>query len=132
MPHSDLVVVGLGYVGLPLAQESVRSGLRVTGFDVSQRIIDALNSGTSHIDHLSDAAVNEMRTGGFSATADPSCLAEADNIVICVPTPLRDGTTPDLDAVEASTRTITSQLTSGSLVVLESTTYPEQLTMLCD
>ena len=88
MPHSDLVVVGLGYVGLPLAQEAVRSGLRVTGFDVSQRIIDALNSGTSHINDLSDDDLGEIRSGGFSATSDPSCLAEADNIVICVPTPL--------------------------------------------
>jgi len=119
-----LVIVGLGYVGLPLAQEAIASGLHVTGFDVSDRTIDGLNAGRSHVDDLSADDINVMLAAGFTATKDPACLAEADAIVICVPTPLRDDTTPDLGAVEASSATIASQLTAGTLVVLESTTYP--------
>jgi nucleotide sugar dehydrogenase len=120
----NLAIVGLGYVGLPLAQEAVRSGLSVTGFDVSDATVDGLNDGKSHVDDLSDDDVAEMIAGGFSATKDDACLAEADVIVICVPTPLRNDTTPDLGAVEASARSIGARLTAGTLVVLESTTYP--------
>ncbi len=124
MSDLDLVVVGLGYVGMPLAQEAVRSGLRVAGFDVSTRTIEGLAAGVSHIDDLSDGDIAEMAAGGFVATDDPAVLARAEAIVICVPTPLRDDTTPDLGAVEASSATIAEQLTPGTLVVLESTTYP--------
>lgn len=119
-----LTIVGLGYVGMPLAQEAVRSGLRVAGFDVSTRTIESLNAGHSHIDDLSDADVAEMVAAGFRATSDTAVLADADTIVICVPTPLRNDTTPDLAAVEASSRSIASSLTPDTLVVLESTTYP--------
>ena len=121
---TSLVVVGLGYVGLPLAQEAVRAGLSVTGFDVAPRTIDGLNGGRSHVDDLSDDDIAEMLGAGFSATDDPSVIAGADAIVICVPTPLRDDTTPDLGAVKASAQTIGAHLQPGSLVVLESTTYP--------
>ncbi|MGV2384763.1 MAG UNVERIFIED_CONTAM: nucleotide sugar dehydrogenase, partial [Thermobifida fusca] len=74
---SDLVVVGLGYVGLPLAQEASRSGLKVTGLDVSQRVVDGLNAGKSHIDDLSESDIADMRTAGFTATSDPSVLRHA-------------------------------------------------------
>ncbi len=123
MSH-QLVVVGLGYVGMPLAQEAVRSGLSVVGFDVVASTVSSLNEGISHIDDLSDADVDEMLSGGFYATDDPAVLATAEAIVICVPTPLRDDTTPDLGAVEAASTTIGSLLSPGTLVVLESTTYP--------
>lgn len=123
MKH-NLVIIGLGYVGLPLAQEAVRSGLAVTGFDVSTRAVDGLMAGQSHVDDLSSDDIAEMLAGGFTATIDPACLAEADTIVICVPTPLRDDTTPDLGAVESSAAAIGAQLTPDTLVVLESTTYP--------
>ncbi|MEM7140310.1 MAG: nucleotide sugar dehydrogenase [Actinomycetota bacterium] len=121
---TKLIVVGLGYVGLPLAQEAARSGLSVIGFDISPSIVDGLNAGTSHVDDLSEADVQEMLASGFTATSDASVIAGADAVVICVPTPLRDDTTPDLGAVEASSRTIAEHLTAGTLVVLESTTYP--------
>ncbi|QRN80715.1 MAG: nucleotide sugar dehydrogenase, partial [Nocardiopsis sp. BM-2018] len=85
---SDLVVLGLGYVGLPLAAEAVSAGLRVTGFDVSTRVVDGLNKAVSHIDDLSSDDVTSMLDQGFSATTDPACLATARTIVICVPTPL--------------------------------------------
>lgn len=121
---TNLLVVGLGYVGLPLAHEAVRSGLDVTGFDVSEATIDGLNAGRSHVDDLSDDDVQEMLAGGFRATDDPAAIAAADVVVICVPTPLRDDTTPDLGAVEASSASVGQNLTTGTLVVLESTTYP--------
>lgn len=124
MTASDLVIVGLGYVGLPLAQEAVASGLRVVGFDVSNRTVDGLNAARSHVDDLSDGDVATMVEKGFTATSDPTCLATADAIVICVPTPLRDDSTPDLGAVESAAGMIGDNLTAGSLVVLESTTYP--------
>lgn len=124
MSESDLVIVGLGYVGLPLAQEAVASGLKVTGFDVSTRAVEGLNNGSSHVDDLSNDDIATMLAGGFSATTDPACIATADVVVICVPTPLRDDTTPDLGAVESSAAAIGANLTAGTLVVLESTTYP--------
>lgn len=120
----DVVVVGLGYVGLPLAQEAARSGLQVVGYDVAQATVDGLNDGRSHIDDLADHDIEEMRAAGFRATDDSECMSRADAIVICVPTPLRDDTTPDLRAIEAASAEIGRRLVAGSLVVLESTTYP--------
>ncbi len=123
MSH-DMAIIGLGYVGLPLAQQAARSGLSVVGFDVNDGMVASLNAGTSHIDDLSDADVAEMLGHGFSASTDPAVLADADAIVICVPTPLSDDGEPDLTAVKAATSTIATQLRAGHLVVLESTTYP--------
>ena len=121
---SDLVVIGLGYVGLPLAQEAIRSGLSVIGYDVSDRVIDGLMAGKSHVDDLSNQDIEEMRTKGFIATKDDSVLAQAKAIVICVPTPLSDDGGPDLGAVLGATKAIAKNLRKGQLVVLESTTYP--------
>ena len=119
-----LVVVGLGYVGMPLAQEAVRSGLRVVGYDISEATVDGLNAGRSHIDDLSDADIAAMHESGFTATTDPGCFRDAGAIVICVPTPLREDTTPDLGAVRSAAESVGRELTAGTLVVLESTTYP--------
>lgn len=121
---TSLVIIGLGYVGMPLAQEAIRSGLNTSGFDVSERTVDGLNAGRSHIDDLSDTDIAEMNAAGFSATTDPAILTSADVIVICVPTPLSDDGAPDLGAVRAAGTTISEQLAPGTLVVLESTTYP--------
>ena len=121
---SDLVVIGLGYVGLPLAQEAIRSGLSVIGYDVSDRVIDGLMAGKSHVDDLSNQDIEEMRTKGFIATKDDSVLAQAKAIVICVPTPLSDDGGPDLGAVLGAIKAIAKNLRKGQLVVLESTTYP--------
>lgn len=119
-----LVVVGLGYVGLPLAQEASRSGLDVTGLDLSTRVVEGLTAGRSHVDDLSDDDVAAMLAAGFSATTDPSVIKDADVVVICVPTPLSDEGGPDLSAVLGATDTVAAHLTPGTLVVLESTTYP--------
>ena len=121
---TDVVVIGLGYVGLPLAQEASRSGLSVLGFDVNADVVANLNAGRSHVDDLSDSEVAEMLTQGFRATTDEAEIASADTAVICVPTPLSEDGGPDLGAVIAATKTVARQLRPGMLVVLESTTYP--------
>jgi nucleotide sugar dehydrogenase len=120
----DLVVIGLGYVGLPLAQEASRAGLAVTGLDVSAGVVDGLSAGRSHVDDLSDADIAEMIERGFTATTDASVIADAHAVVICVPTPLTPEGGPDLGAVLGATRAIAEHLQPGQLVVLESTTYP--------
>jgi nucleotide sugar dehydrogenase len=120
----DLVVIGLGYVGLPLAQEASRAGLAVTGLDVSAGVVDGLNAGRSHVDDLSDADIAEMLERGFTATTDASVIADAHAVVICVPTPLTPEGGPDLGAVLGATRAIAEHLQPGQLIVLESTTYP--------
>jgi nucleotide sugar dehydrogenase len=126
----NVVIIGLGYVGLPLAQEAVRAGLRVTGLDVLQATVDKLNAGRSHVDDLSDADIAEMVAGGFRATTHPSTVSsqfggrDPDVIVICVPTPLSESDGPDLTAVKAATETAAKILRRGTVVVLESTTYP--------
>ena len=118
-----LVVIGLGYVGLPLALEACRAGLRVTGLDTSTAATAGLSAGRSHVGDVSDADVAAMLAQGFTATTDPAVLADADVVVICVPTPLLDGQ-PDLRAVRAATAAVAERLHPGMLVVLESTTYP--------
>ena len=123
----NVVIIGLGYVGLPLAQEAVRVGLRVTGLDVRQSTVDGLNAGRSHVDDLSDADIAAMVAGGFRATTDLSELTgdnAPDVTVICVPTPLSESDGPDLTAVKAATESAAAMLKPGALVVLESTTYP--------
>ena len=120
----DLVVIGLGYVGLPLVQEATSVGLSVVGFDIGQGVVDSLNSGRSHIDDLSDEDVQRMVAAGFRATTAESEVGEPDTIVICVPTPLSEADGPDLTAVRAASETAGRLLSKGTLVVLESTTYP--------
>ncbi len=120
----ELAVVGLGYVGLPLARAAGAAGLSVVGFDVDERVVSSLTAARSHVDDLSDEDVATMISLGFSASADPSVLADAATIVICVPTPLSDEGGPDLRAVTAATLTVGDQLRPGSLVILESTTFP--------
>jgi UDP-N-acetyl-D-glucosamine dehydrogenase len=120
----DLVVIGLGYVGLPLVQGAVQTGIKCTGYDISGEVIDSLNSGRSHVDDLSDGDVAQLLKMGFTATKDPSILASATHVVICVPTPLSHDGGPDLTAVTRATETVAQHLQRGQTVVLESTTYP--------
>lgn len=124
MTRHKLAVLGLGYVGLPVAQHAAQAGLDVVGFDVAPAVVDALNTGVSHVDDISDADVYAMLARGFSATTDPADLASADAFVICVPTPLTEGGGPDLTAVRAAGEVVSGALKAGDLVILESTTYP--------
>jgi UDP-N-acetyl-D-glucosamine dehydrogenase len=123
---TDVLVIGLGYVGLPLAREAARAGFSVTGYDTRTEITAALNAGRSHVDDLSDDQVAEMVSLGFRATADEAALSakSLDVIVICVPTPLSPADGPDLTAVRAAAETAGTLLRQGTLVSLESTTYP--------
>jgi len=121
----NVVIIGLGYVGLPLAQEAVRVGLNVAGLDIKQATVDGLNAGRSHVDDLADADIAAMVAGGFRASADIASVAPLPDVtVICVPTPLSESDGPDLTAVRAATETAAKLLKPGALVVLESTTYP--------
>jgi UDP-N-acetyl-D-glucosamine dehydrogenase len=124
MPTQDVLVIGLGYVGLPLAIQAARSGLRVTGLDTSEKIVAGLMAGRSHVDDVTDAEVAEMLAAGFRATTDEADVEPQDVIVICVPTPLSEAAGPDLSAVKAAAQTAGRLLRSGTLVSLESTTYP--------
>ncbi|MEV5411987.1 nucleotide sugar dehydrogenase [Thermopolyspora sp. NPDC052614] len=124
MTAFDLAIVGLGYVGMPLAKEATAAGLRVVGLDVDPRKVEALTSGRSYIDDLSDADLDEMLRSGFTASLDEEVLADSDVIVICVPTPLDEDHRPDLSAVEGAVGAIARRMRPGTLVVLESTTYP--------
>lgn len=123
-PSVDALVIGLGYVGLPLAQEAARSGLRTAGLDTDDRVVAGLNAGRSHVDDLTDAEVAELCTAGFTATSDPELIVRARVVVVCVPTPLSAEGGPDLSAVVAATQAIAPRVRPGMLVVLESTTYP--------
>ena len=117
-------MIGLGYVGLPLAVEASRAGLTVTGFDTNRAVIDGLNSARSHIPDVADGEIKSMLEDGFKATGDEAMIDPPGTVVICVPTPLADDKGPDLSSV-ISAATLTSRLLrSGMLVVLESTTYP--------
>jgi nucleotide sugar dehydrogenase len=127
MPHADrvdLVVVGLGYVGLPLAAEATRAGLSVVGLDIDAQRVAALAGGRSHVDDLTDDDVADLLARGFVPTDDAAVLARADTVVICVPTPLTAVGGPDLGAVDRAVETVGAHLHAGQLVVLESTTYP--------
>jgi UDP-N-acetyl-D-glucosamine dehydrogenase len=122
--NNDLVILGLGYVGLPLAGQATRAGLSVLGFDVDPAVAGALAAGRSHVDDLSDADVAAMLAAGFRPTTDEAAIATARAAVICVPTPLSDENGPDLRAVIGATEAVARNLRPGMLVVLESTTYP--------
>lgn len=122
--RGTLVVLGQGYVGLPLAQAAVRAGWLVHGFDVSAGVVASLNAGRSHVDDLTDADIAEMLAQGYRATDDPRVVADADLAVICVPTPLGSDGAPDLGAVESASGLIADHLAPGTAVILESTSFP--------
>src|SRR5688572_1697832 len=118
-------VVGLGYVGLPLAVEFGRSGLTAIGIDLDEAKIAAINAGTSYIPDVASKCVAELvATGRLSATSDYSVVSTLDTVTICVPTPLRKTKDPDMSYIIGAVESIAKHLHPGMLVVLESTTYP--------
>lgn len=120
----DLAVVGLGYVGLPLARTASAAGLAVAGLDVSEPVVTGLSQGRSVVDDVSDEEVRAMTEAGFLPTTDERVLRDARAVVVCVPTPLDADREPDLTAVRRAVVTVGRHLRPGTLVVLESTTYP--------
>jgi UDP-N-acetyl-D-glucosamine dehydrogenase len=120
-----VAVVGMGYVGLPLAETFAWGGYPVLGYDIDAEKVRKLNRGQSYIGHIDSGRVAEMAASGrFEATTDPARFAEADVIVICVPTPLTESREPDLSCVVGTGKAIAPHLRRGQLVILESTTYP--------
>ena len=118
-------IIGLGYVGLPLAVEFAKAGFEVTGFDVDVSKVDAINRGQSYIgDVSSDDVAASSKAGKLSATTDMARLHDMDAIDICVPTPLRKTRDPDLSYVILAVEAVRDRLRKGQLVILESTTYP--------
>src|SRR5699024_489204 len=129
--NKTVTIIGQGYVGLPLAHEASKSGWKVFGFDLSERVVSGLNSGESHIDDISDTDVQTMLENGYSASTDPSVVSESEVVVICVPTPLGEAGAPDLSYIESASTTVGQNLKAGTTVVLESTTYPGTTENIC-
>ena len=118
-------IVGLGYVGLPLSLQFAKSGVTVIGLDIDTKKVDLLNQGRSFIKHIASEAVAEaVKNGTFSATTDFKRIREVDAVIICVPTPLNKNREPDISYIIETGKAIARHLQKGTLVVLESTTYP--------
>lgn len=118
-------VVGLGYVGLPLAVEKAKAGFKTIGFDVQSEKVDMVNKGHNYIGDVVDSDLKKLvEEGMLTATTDFSFVKDVDFIAICVPTPLDAHQEPDISYVKSSTESISKYLTKGTMVVLESTTYP--------
>jgi len=118
-------VIGLGYVGLPLAVEAAKSGLHAIGFDINDRVVRGVNDGESHIQDVSSGDVAKLRKKGLlDATTDMKRLSECDVVSICVPTPLSKTRDPDVSFIIAASNSVAAALRKGQLIILESTTYP--------
>jgi UDP-N-acetyl-D-glucosamine dehydrogenase len=122
--QAQIGIIGLGYVGLPLALLYSEQKFRITGFDIDARKVDTLAKGGSYIYRIAPEEILAAKSHGFSATADYSRISEMDAIIICVPTPLNEYHEPDLSFITNTTHAIAPHLRPGQLVVLESTTYP--------
>ncbi|HEX2133592.1 MAG TPA: nucleotide sugar dehydrogenase [Actinophytocola sp.] len=120
----DLVVVGLGYAGMPLARQACRAGLRTAGVDVDDQVVAGLTARRSHVPGVSGADVAAMAGAGFTAGTDPAAVATADTVVICVPTGLAADRGPDLGPLRSASTSVGRHLRPGTLVVLESTSFP--------
>jgi UDP-N-acetyl-D-glucosamine dehydrogenase len=116
-------IVGLGYVGLPLAVELAQAGYRVLGFDLNPKVVDGLNAGRSHVKDVTDQQL-QKQCERFTATTDMGRLSEPDAISICVPTPLSKFKDPDVSFIVAATEAVKKRLRRGQAIILESTTYP--------
>src|ERR1700677_3798771 len=117
-------IIGLGYVGLPLALLFSEQKFTVTGFDIDQRKVDTIAQGGSYIYRISAEEIQKAKAQGFSATSDYAKLVEMDAVIICVPTPLNEYHEPDLSFITDTSHAIAPHLQAGQLVILESTTYP--------
>src|SRR5213079_3529911 len=122
--QARIAVIGLGYVGLPLALLYSEQNFPVTGFDIDERKVSTLNAGGSYIFRITVPEIQRARSQGLSATSDYSQLRQMDAVIICVPTPLNEYHEPDLSYITGTTKAIAPNLRAGQLVVLESTTYP--------
>ena len=122
--EAHIGIVGMGYVGLPLALLFSGERFRVTGFDIAADKVKTLNAGGSYIVRISPAAIHDAQAAGFRATTNYSEIAQIDAVIICVPTPLDQHHEPDLSYVVGTVKSIAPHIHEGQLIVLESTTYP--------
>jgi UDP-N-acetyl-D-glucosamine dehydrogenase len=122
--NARIGIVGMGYVGLPLALLFIEQRFAVTGFDIDERKVETLNRGESYIVRIGAAEIEAARKKGFAASADYRRIADLDVVIICVPTPLNEYHEPDLSYVTGTVKSIAPHLQPGQLIVLESTTYP--------
>jgi len=121
----NIAIIGQGYVGLPLALQFARSGVSVIGLDIDASKVEALNAGRSYIHHISSSAIAEqIQAGRFGASTDFAKIREVAAVIICVPTPLNKNREPDISYIVETGRAMAPHLSKGTLVVLESTTYP--------
>lgn len=122
--NQRVVVIGQGYVGLPVAIRAVEVGFDVVGYELDPAKAAGLMAGSSHVEDITDERLGAaLATGRYTATADPSAMAGFDIAVISVPTPMADGA-PDLSYIESASAALAPHITRGSTVILESTTYP--------
>ena len=119
----DLAVIGLGYVGLPLAIEAANNALKVAGYDINDSVVSNLNKSISHVEDISNKVLKDALSKDLLITTDSNILRDSEYVVISVPTPLTDYQ-PDLSYVEAATKSIAENLKKGQTIILESTTYP--------
>jgi len=122
----EIAVVGLGYIGLPTAIMFANSGLNVTGYDVRDEVVESINSGKAHIiePDINELLKKALKSGNLRATSDPAGIRDKDAYIICVQTPLKEDRTPDLSYLESAVRTVAKVMSSGSLVIIESTVPP--------
>jgi len=121
---TQIGIIGLGYVGLPLTLLFSEEGFRVTGFDIDASKVERLNAGESYIHRIEPSHIKGAQEAGFTATADFSRIRDMDAVLICVPTPLHEDHTPDMSCVVSTMEAIAPHVRAGQLIVLESTTYP--------
>src|SRR6202522_1478812 len=122
--QAQVGIIGLGYVGLPLALLYSEQKFPVTGFDIDQRKVDTLDNGGTYIFRITPEEIAAAKAHGFQATADYSQISEMDAIIICVPTPLNEYHEPDLSYITDTARSVAPYLRAGQIVILESTTCP--------
>ena len=123
--HKTIAIIGLGYVGLPLALAFVAAGTSVIGIDTDEEKVSGLHKGKTYLNHLGPERIREALAAGLTPTTDITRVSEATAVIICVPTPLDHQLQPDLQYVEDTVLAIAPNLKPDSLVVLESTTWPE-------
>lgn len=119
-----IAIIGLGYVGIPLAIRFCETGFDILGFDIDQERVDQLNNGKSPLAHLENERIQAINASGFEGTTDFTRIGEADAVIICVPTPLNKYREPDLSFITDTLETIRPHLRAGQMIALESTTYP--------
>ena len=118
-------IVGMGYVGLPLAREFIIRGAKVIGFDINEKNVKRLNAGQSPLKHIPSSDIADMvKSGRFVTTTNMTLMSKPDALIICVPTPLTENREPDMTYIVITCETIAKYLRKGQLVSLESTTYP--------